>query len=112
MKVRSSLKEYKRRHDNVARRLHWDLCKTNGLKCNVKWYELEPGSVVENDDIKLLWDFNIQCDNMIKARRPDIVVLHKKEKKCLIVDVAVHVDCRINKKEKEKIDVSRSVKRS
>ena len=30
-------KEYKRRHNNVARRLHWDLCKKNGLKCDVKW---------------------------------------------------------------------------
>ena len=96
-------KEYKRRHDNVARRLHWDLCKKNGLKCNVKWYEHEPDSVVENDDIKLLWDFNIQCDNMIEAHRPDIVVLHKKEKKCLIVDVAVPGDCRINEKEKKKL---------
>ena len=55
---------------------------------------------MENDDIKLLWDFNIQCDNMIEAHRPDIVVLHKKEKKCLIVDVAVPGDCRINEKEK------------
>ena len=70
-------KEYKRRHDNVARRLHWDLCEENGLKCNLKWCEHEPDSVVENDDIKLLWDFNIQCDNMIEARRPNIVVLHK-----------------------------------
>ena len=102
-------KEHKRRHDNVARRLNWDLCKKNGLKCNVKWYEHEPDSVVENNEIKLLWDFNIQCDNMIEARRPDIVVLHKKEKKCLIVDVAVPEDCRIN--EKGKIDKYQDLRR-
>ena len=64
---------------------------------------------MENDDIKLLWDFNIQCDNMIEARRPEIVVLHKKEKKCLIVDVAVPGDCRIN--EKEKIDKYQDLRR-
>ena len=104
-------KEYKRHHDNVARRFHWDLCRKNGLKCNEKWYEHEPDSVVENDDIKLLWDFNIQCDNMIEARRPDIVVLHKKEKKCLIVDVAVPGDCRINEKEEEKIDKYQDLRR-
>ena len=104
-------KEYKRRHDNVAKRLHWDLCKKNGLKCNEKWYEHEPASVVENDDIKLLWDFNIQCDNMIEARRPDIVVLHKKEKKCLIVVVAVPGNCRSNEKEKEKIDKYQDLRR-
>ena len=104
-------KEYKRRHDNVDTRLHWDLCKKNRLKCNVKWYEHEPDSVVENDDIKLLWDFNIQCDNMIEARRPDIAVLHKKEKKCLIVDAVVPGDCGINEKEKEKIDKYQDLRR-
>ena len=67
--------------------------------------------IVENDDIKLLWDFKIQCDNMIEARRPDIVVLHKKEKKCLIVDVAVPGDCKINEKEKEKIDKYQDLRR-
>ena len=25
-------KEYKRRHDNVAKRVHWELCKKNGLE--------------------------------------------------------------------------------
>ena len=68
-----------------------------------------PDSVVENDDIKLLWYFNIQCDNMIKARRPYIANLHKKEKKCMIVDVAVPGDCRIN--EKEKIDKYQDLRR-
>ena len=48
---------------------------------------------------------------MIEARRPDIVVLHKKEKKCLIVDVAVSGDCRINEKEKEKIDKYQDLRR-
>ena len=27
---------------------------------------------VENDEVKLLWDKNIQCDNVIEAGRPDI----------------------------------------
>ena len=65
---------------------------------------------MENDGIKLIWDFKIQCDNMIEARRPGIVISHK-EKKCLIVDVAVPGDCRINKKEKEKIDKYQDLRR-
>ena len=73
----------------------------NSLKCNEKWYKHEPCSVVENDDIKLLWDFNTQCDNMIEARRPDIVVLHKKKKKCLLMDVVVPGYWRISEKEKK-----------
>ena len=35
-------KEYKRRHDNVAKKVHWDLCKKNGLECTDKWYEHVP----------------------------------------------------------------------
>ena len=28
----------------------------------------------------MLWDFNIQCDHIIEARRPDIVVVGKEDK--------------------------------
>ena len=40
-------KEYKRRHDNVAKKVHWDFCKKNGLEHTEKWYEHIPEGVVE-----------------------------------------------------------------
>ena len=40
-------KEYKRRHDNVARIVHWNLCGKYNLKRKEKWYEHTPGGVVE-----------------------------------------------------------------
>ena len=46
--------EYKRRHDNVAKKIHWDLCKKNKLDSKEKWYENVPERAVENDDVKLL----------------------------------------------------------
>ena len=73
-------KEYKRRHDNVAKKIHWELCKKNGLEHKEKWYEHNPEGVAENEGVKVLWDMNIQCDNVIEARRPDIVIIDKKEK--------------------------------
>ena len=54
-----------------------------------KWYEHEPSGVVEDDAIKLLWDFMIQCDSYVECRKPDIMVVDKKEKKCLIIDTAI-----------------------
>ena len=30
--------------------------------------------------MKVLWDINFQCDNMIEAKRPDIIVIDKKAK--------------------------------
>ena len=38
-------------------------------------------SVPENDTHKLLWDFEIQTDHRILARRPDQEIVKKKKKK-------------------------------
>ena len=78
-----------------------------------------PGPVLENDSQKLLWDFNIQTDHLIPARRPDIIIANKKKKKkkriCKIVDFAVPADHRINLKESEKkdkyLDLARELKK-
>ena len=97
-------KEYKRRHDNIARIIHWKLCDKYGLKKAEKWYEHEPCKVMESRDIKILWDFNIQCDHIIEARRPDIIVQNKRERTCSIIDIASPGDSRVLIKEMEKID--------
>ena len=85
-------KEYQRLHDNVAKKVHWNLCKKNEFDYKEKWYEHVPEGAVENEDMKLLWDINILCDNVIAARRPDIVV---------IIDIAVPDDLRVGEKESE-----------
>ena len=63
-----------------------------------------PDSVRENNEVKLLWDMNIQRDHVIEARTPDIVVVNKQERKCAIVDTAVPGDKRIGEKENEKVE--------
>ena len=50
------------------------------------------------------WDFNIQTDQIISARRPDLYKINKKERTCKIVDFAVPADPRIKLKENEKKD--------
>ena len=37
------------------------------------WHEHEPESIVEKEIFKFLWNFTIQGDHMIEARRPDII---------------------------------------
>ena len=60
---------------------------------------------MENDTHKLLWDFNIQTDHLISARRPDFIIINKKkERTCKIVDLAVPADHKIKLKENEKKD--------
>ena len=95
-------KEYKHRHDRVATMIHWELSKQMGFNHVEKWYQHKPEAVLENDNHKLLWDFDIQTDHLIQARRPDLVIVDKKRKACQIVDVAVPADHRVKKKEGEK----------
>ena len=64
----------------------------------------EPDSVLENEDYKILWDLSIQTNHVIEARRPDLVVVDKKERSCKITDFAVPGDSRIEEKEKDKIE--------
>ena len=39
-----------------------------------------PAPVIENDTHKLLWDFDIHTDQLISARRPDLIILNKKKR--------------------------------
>ena len=73
-------KEYKRRHDNLGKIVHWKLARKCNFDTGDKWYEHEPESVLENEDYKILWDFSIQTDHVIEGRRPDLVVIDKKER--------------------------------
>jgi len=47
-------REYKERHDNVAKVVHSKLCEKYRLEKKDKWNEHTPDSVSENDEVKLL----------------------------------------------------------
>ena len=101
--------EYKRRHDNVARGVHWDICKHFQIECGDKWYEHSPETVMENKKAKILWDFTIQTDKRLPHNRPDIVVVDKMSKRCQITYVACLGDSRIAMKEEEKVNKYRDL---
>ena len=61
-------------------------------------------SVLENETHKLLWDFEIQTDHLISARRPDLVIINKKKRTCQTEDFAFSADHRVKLKENEKRD--------
>ena len=101
--------EYKGRHDKVATAGHWGLAKKYGLEHSDQWYQQRAEKVSENKKVKLFWDFNVFTDRVIEARRPDIMVLNQGTKECLIVDIAVAGDTRVNTKEDEKIEKYREL---
>ena len=78
------------------------------------WFQITNNN---NNNNNLLWDSEMHTDHLISARRPDLIIINKKEKKriCKIVDFAVPADHRIKLKECEKknkyFDLARELKK-
>ena len=96
-------KEYKRRHDWSGRRIHWEICGANGIHVKPKQYEHQLEAVIEYDFCKILWDFTVQTNHFITARRPDMIVIDKKYYECQIIDFAIPYDTRVDDKEVERL---------
>ena len=96
--------------------IHRELCKKMKFDHTNKWYMHNPESVLENDRHKILWDFEIQTDHLISARRPDLMIIDKKERTSWIVDFAVPAKHRVRLKGCEKsnkyLDLARKEKKN
>ena len=60
--------------------------------------------ILENEIHKILWDFEIQTDQLIPARRRDLLLIknknkNKKERTCRLLDLAVPMDHWVKIKE-------------
>ena len=108
-------KEYKTRHDWVCKVIHGEMCKKFKFDHTNKWYMHNPSPVLENDTHKILWDFDMQTNHLISARRPDRIIINNKKRVCNIVGFAVPVDHRIKLKQCEKkdkyLDLARELKK-
>ena len=104
-------REYKRRHDQLGRKILWEVCWKNGFYVNEKWYKLEPEKVVENDSWKILQHVTIQADHAIDTRRSDMVIIEKTKNECKIIDFACPFDSRNEEREKDKMKGYNNLKR-
>ena len=66
-------------------------------------------SVLENDTHKLLWDFDIQTDHLISARRQGLIIINKKKEN--LKDFAVPADDRISEKKDNYLVLARELKK-
>ena len=76
------------RHDAICRVIHWRMCIDYGLDHADKWYDHRPEAVVENEEIKSLWDMRIQTDKTLKHNKQDILLMDKIKKKFQIRVIA------------------------
>ena len=84
--------------------IHRELCLKLKFDHITKWYTHKPESLTANEMQKIFWDFEIQTDHLILARRPDLARINKKLKTCRLVDFAYSADHRVKIKENEKRD--------
>ena len=96
-----TLTDYKERHNKVASMLHWNLCQKYHLPASEKWWEHNVEKMLQNEEVKILWDFKIQTDKHLAHKISDLTVVKKKQ--AWLIDVAIPGDSRINQKEVGKI---------
>lgn len=95
--------DYLERHNRVGNIIHWALARKWGFETAPKYYQHEPKSVLDNDKIKILWDFPIRTDRTVHSQRPDLVIIYKGLKKAQIVDFSIPIDTGVKRKTQEKI---------
>ena len=108
-------KVYKTKNEWVVKVIHWELCKRFKFDHMNKWYMHNSESILENEMHKFLWDFKIQTDLLISAKRPDLIIINQKKRTCRIVDFAVPANHRVKLKESKKkvkyLDLARELKK-
>ena len=95
--------EYLHRHDKVGAYIHWNICKAYDIQVTDKWYQHQPEQVVDCETVTIIWDLPVQTDREIKANRPDIIVKHKGNKSCLLIDMSIPTDKNTSVKVMEKL---------
>ena len=61
-----------------------------------------PELILKNETHKVRWDFEIQTNHIITARRPDLMTVNEKKRTYRIADFAVPADHRVRLKESKK----------
>ena len=70
---RLAQREYKKRHDKVALRVYWEMCRKYGIECTDKWYDHQPLAVAETRDVRITWDRTVHTDKKLNYNRPGII---------------------------------------
>jgi hypothetical protein len=78
------------------------IIRRRSIETTENWLSHIPKSVCQHEDITVLWNQGVQIDRKVLANRPDIIIKNKKDKICLLIDVAIPSDWNVIQKESEK----------
>uniref|UniRef100_H2ZWF0 Reverse transcriptase domain-containing protein n=1 Tax=Latimeria chalumnae TaxID=7897 RepID=H2ZWF0_LATCH len=98
-----SYSEYLHRHNNIAKIIHQQLAKDNGLLGEeTPHFKYQPAQILEKDGVKIYWDEPITTDHTV-AHSQEILVLDWKNKWADIIDIAIPNNENVSKTWAEKI---------
>lgn len=63
-----------------------------------------PPRVIENNQAKILWDFQLQMDKLVMSNQLDIVVVDTQRKTAIETDVAIPSDSNNRMRDLEKLE--------
>ncbi|KAF7282904.1 hypothetical protein GWI33_001806 [Rhynchophorus ferrugineus] len=99
--------EYRRRHDRIARNLHWALCKKYGFLVAKRPSEHFGARTIANGKVRLLWDSQLDIVGRTSANKPDISIFE--DNSITLIDVTIPGDPKVLQKEQEKIEKYREI---
>ncbi|EQB60535.1 hypothetical protein NAPIS_ORF01909 [Vairimorpha apis BRL 01] len=95
--------DYMRRHNEVVRCIHLLLCKKYGFKKTNKIRSHSVQEVMSNDNAEIRVDTRVSTDIKVCHNKPDILVIDKKNKEILIVEIGITNQDRLTIVENEKL---------
>ena len=66
--------------------IHRNACQEYGIETTNKVWLHKPQAVIETEQAKNLWDFEITTDQIIPSRRPDMVVIDNETRTATIIE--------------------------
>nr|XP_013180959.1 unnamed protein product [Papilio xuthus] len=95
--------DYTRRHNEVLKCLHLLLCNKYGVKSTKKLKNHSVQEIVSNKYVEIRVDTFIKTDIKVKHNRPDLVVIDKRSKEILVVEVGITSLDNLQQVETEKL---------
>eukprot|EP00957_Ditylum_brightwellii_P059138 4487340-Ditylum_brightwellii.AAC.1 len=90
--------KYTELRNKICQYLHWYIMQDNNIPVNPNWQKHKPKlATLVTNQLLITYDMTQGVENVVEANCPDIVLLDKKEKRALIIDVTIPVDINMIK---------------
>ncbi|KAF9761292.1 hypothetical protein NGRA_2746 [Nosema granulosis] len=81
--------DYMRRHNEVVRCLHLSMAKKYGFTRNIKVRTHSVQEIMTNDNAEIRVDTRVATDVKVTHNKPDILIVDKKRKEIIIIEVEI-----------------------